>query len=244
MMVSEQPANRQHGSPDASGGRTVLGYPLADKLVIFLGIPAVALLIGLLLPPLARWILGLSSGLPLRPVFRFLGSVDTPREILINLAIWLVLGLIAARAALNDSTKVTVTDAGLHLGKDGRAQTIPRDDVAAVYLDGKKLVVLDRESRQLVRENHQAPKAALARAFEAHGYPWQDADPYADLYRRWVPNTPDLPPAANAVLTAREIALKKKAGQEIRELRDAVEKLGFVVRDDGARQYWRPLVRS
>jgi hypothetical protein len=46
------------------------------------------------------------------------------------------------------------------------------------------------------------------------------------------------------VLKARELALRKRAGRDVAELRDEAQKLGFVVRDDGVRQYWRPLVRS
>jgi hypothetical protein len=225
-------------------GRTVLAHPLADRLVILLGIPAVAVLVGLLLPPFARWLLDLASGLPVRPVFRFIGAVDSPVEVAINLAIWLGLGLIAARNALTGSPMVTVTDTELRVEKDDWIQTVPRADVAAVFLDRGKLVVLDRESHQLVRESVQGPAAAVPPAFRAHRYPWQDADPYADLYRRWVADTPDLPPAANGVLAAREAALKKKAWREIRNLGKAVERLGYAVREEGARQYWRPLVRS
>jgi hypothetical protein len=240
--MSEQSADRPHANRAASDTRTVLGYPLADRLVLFLGIPAVAVLVGLLLPVVARWVLGLSSGLPLRPLFRLIGSVNRPVEIVINLVIWLLLGLAVARVASKDATKMTLTDDELCFGTGSRR--ITRADTAAVFLDGRKLVVLDGESRQLARDTPQASAATLADAFRAHGYPWQATDPYADLYRPWTPETPDLPPAANAVLAARETALLKKAAREVDYLREAAEKLGFVVRDRDTRQFWRPLVRS
>ena len=242
MLVREQPAH-DHGRPDPSGS-TVLGFLLIDRIALFIGIPALALLFGLLLPPFARWALGFSTGLPVRPVFRVLGAVDQPWEIVVDLAIWLAVGLAIAFSAYQESTTVTLTDADLRLDKGDWHQTIARADVDTVFLDGKKLVVLDRESRQLASEPHRAPGAALERAFRSHGYPWRDADPYAGLYRRWSSNTPDLPPAVNAVLAAREAALRRKAGRDIRDLREAVQKLGFGVRDEGAKQYWRPLVRS
>jgi hypothetical protein len=243
-MVSGRPADSNQPRSDSPGGRTVLATPLADRLALIVGLPALLVLIGLVLPVFARWLLDLSQGLPARPVWRLLGSVDEPREVAVHLAIWLVLGLLIALTKVKGSTRVTLTDTEVQIRKGDRSQTVARSDVAAVFLDGRTLVVLDRESRQVVRDTHHVPRDLLAGAFRAHGYSWQDADPYADLYRRWIPDTADLPPAVNAVLSAREIALKKKAAQEVREMRDAVEKLGFAVREDGARQHWRPLVRS
>lgn len=243
-MVGNQPENKDERGQDASLAQVVLAVPLADRLVLILGFPVLGLLIGVLFPLVARWALGLSNGLRVRPVSKFFGSVDEPREIAVHLAVWLVVGLVIAFTLVQESMRVTLTDGELRADKDGRARTIPRADVAAVFLDGKRLVVQDHASRQLVRDVHEASRADLAGAFRAHGYPWRDADPYADLYRHWLPDTPDLSLVANAVLSARETALKNKAGQEIRDMRDTVEELGSVVRDESTRQYWRPWVRS
>ena len=46
------------------------------------------------------------------------------------------------------------------------------------------------------------------------------------------------------MLSARAVVLRKKAAQEAGELRTTLEKLGYSVRDDGDKQFWRPLVRS
>jgi hypothetical protein len=228
---------------DISQGRVVLAMPLADRLVTLVGIPALTAPAGLLLPMLARWLLDLSSGLPMRPVFRFVGAVDRPWEVAVNLAIWALVGIAVASGVVSESAKVTLTGADVRVDRSDGTRTVPRADVAAAFLDGKHLVLLDRESRHLVRDPLKAPGPTVARAFREYGYPWRDADPYADHYRRWVPDTPQLPAEANAVLAAREVALKKKARREIRDLRDVVEKFGFAVRDEDTRQYWRPLVR-
>jgi cysteinyl-tRNA synthetase len=116
--------------------------------------------------------------------------------------------------------------------------------VATVYRDGKQFVVLDRQSRQLVRETPATPMAAVSDAFKRHHFPWRDVDPHAHLFRPWSLGTGELPDSVNAVLTARQAALKNKSTQQVDELRAAVEKLGYVVRDEGHRQFWRPLVRS
>ena len=241
-MVRERPVPPEPRRSD--GEPTVLAMPRGEKLLIFLGMPALGLLLGLAVPPVARWAIGLSIGLPVRPLFRLIAGVDRSWEVAICLTVGALLGLGVALVTMTESMTVTLTDTELHLDRNDRARTIVRSDVAAVFVDGGRLVVLDRDSRQLVRDPHRLSRDALARGFRAHGYPWQDADPYAGLYRRWTPETADLPAAVNAVLAARKVALKKKAGAEIHDLGDAVEKLGFAVREDGATQYWRPLVRS
>jgi hypothetical protein len=237
-MVGDQPVHKDVEN------RTVLAYPLADRAVFVGGITAVAVVIGYLLPVLARWALHTSPGLPLRPVFKVVGGVDRPWEIAVNLLIWLLLGLGIARSALRGSVRLAITHTEIQLDKADESRTIARDTVAAAFRNGKNLVVLDHESRPLVDDQHQASPTAIAAAFQAHGYPWLAADPYADLYRRWEPETPELPSEVNAVLAARAIALKKRAGKEAADLRDAAGKLGFVVRDEGSRQFWRPIVRS
>jgi hypothetical protein len=226
------------------GAATRLGLPLGERIVIFLGVPVAGLLIGLALPFVARWALGLSVGLPMRPVFRVVGAVDRPWEIAVNLALWLVLGLLVVRSAMSESARVTVTDREVRLDRGDWSRTVPRADIEVVFAEGKRLVALDRESRQLVNEPVQAPMAAVSEALRAHGHPWRDDDPYDGLYRRWWTDTPELPEAVNRVLAARELALTRKAPDEVRELGDAVQRLGFAVREEGPKQYWRPLVRS
>ncbi|MFS8514428.1 MAG: DUF308 domain-containing protein, partial [Planifilum fulgidum] len=82
----------------------------------------------------------------------------------------------------------------------------------------------------------------LAEAFQNHGYPWSaDGDPFKDRYRRWVPDLPELPPSAHALLKVRERALKEKNKKDIAELREELAKIGYIVRDEGVNQYWRPV---
>src|SRR5690606_19175879 len=82
----------------------------------------------------------------------------------------------------------------------------------------------------------------LAEAFQNHGYPWSaDGDPFKDRYRRWVPDLPELPPSAHALLKVRERALKEKNKKDIAELREELAKIGYIVRDEGVNQYGRPV---
>jgi hypothetical protein len=215
-----------------------------DRLVVQVGIPAAALVIGALLPVVARWALDLSRGLPFKPVFRVVGAVDRPWEVAINLAIWLVVGLGVAYAAMGEQVRLAISDAELRVEGRDLAEAVPRADVADVFLDRGRLVVLDHRSLALVREENPASREAVAAAFREHGYPWRDSDPFAELYQRWRPDTPDLPGPVNAVLAAREVALRKNARRDVRGLSEALHKLGYVARDEGSRQFWRPLVTS
>ncbi|WP_129842976.1 hypothetical protein [Streptomyces sp. RFCAC02] len=230
------------GPGDGSGiGGTVLGLPRADRAVLVVGGPLLGVLVGAVLPPVADWAVSLPH-VPMRAPLEFAASWRSGWSAVVAGCAGLLAGLGLAVVAVATSLKVTVTDAALSIRRDEDVRAIGRAEVEAVFLDGKRLVVLDGASRHLLREVTEARPADVARAFTAHGYPWLDADPYADLYRRWVPGTPDLPTGAHALLKAREAALGKRAHDDARELREGVEALGFTVREESGRQFWRPLV--
>jgi hypothetical protein len=113
--------------------------------------------------------------------------------------------------------------------------------VTAVFPDGKRLVLLGTDNGEIAREQHDLPAPALRDAFTAHGYPWHDRDPYADDFRPWVEESPDLPAAAHVLLRARRQALEKDKSDDAAALRGELASLGVVVREERKRQFWRPL---
>jgi hypothetical protein len=217
-----------------------LGLSPVERLAFLVAVSAVGLVLGFFVPSIAESGVGLLWA-PLEGALRLI----VPFEGLVVVA-WLVTGLVlgfgVAVGVVTGCLTVTLTDSQIRLEKGGTTRTIARSEANAVFVDGKKLVVLDGESRQLMCETHASTSADVARAFRSHGYPWVGKDPYAGLYRQWVPGTPDLPPLVNAIMAVREIALRKQVAWDVTELRDEVQRLGFVVRDEGARQYWRQLV--
>ncbi|MEU6768486.1 hypothetical protein ABZ916_39010 [Streptomyces sp. NPDC046853] len=219
---------------------TVLGYPRRDLLTIVIGMPLLSLLLGLALPPLARW-LSKSPVLPWRDPIEFAGSLDKPWQTAIAVGLGLVAGLLIAVTEMAETLKLKLTNQELAVEQHERTRTIERARVSAVFLDGKNLVVLDETSRQFTRGVHEAAAPVLAEAFRSHGYPWRDSDPHASLFSRWIPGAPGLPAEAHAVLAARKVALKSKAGEDVRDLGETMQGLGYVVRDEGKDQYWRPL---
>lgn len=243
-MASKRPDDKFGKSVTETSTTTVLGYPRSDKILILVGMPLVGVVLGLLLPILARQVTDLSK-LPLRTVVEFVASVEETWQVMAFMAGGFVLGLVLAFVSLSESLTVTLTDSRVEATHDHWGEVgLDHAEVAAVFMDGKQLVILGHDSRQLVRGTHAAPAQRLAAAFRAHGYPWQDSDPYADLYKKWSPDSGALRPEVNAVLAARKEALKHKSGYDVRELTGAVEELGYTVRDKGTEQFWRPLVQS
>ncbi len=154
----------------------------------------------------------------------------------------LVLGLVAQYEQL----VVRLSDDRVVLTSKGREREFPRDAVAAVFRDGKQLVLLGRDGGELARQECDLDAARVADAFTEHGYVWADADPHQDEFRRWVPGTPGLPEGANAILKARQESLEKKgpSDDDVRELRGELARLGVVVRDEKRRQYWRTFQKT
>lgn len=243
-MSNDLPVHRPDGSggPGGSSDPAVLGLSSADRVVLLVGGPVLGLGIGLLLPPVSKWIS--KAPLPFLGIFQMIASFPTIGAVGVCVVLGFLVGLGLSVSAIKSSLTVTIADDRIELKRDGEVRTVTRSTVETVFAEGRTLVVLDRESRQVVRDTPEAKAARMARAFRAHGYPWADADPYGELYRAWVPDIPDLPAAVNALLAARAVALRKRVARDLASLRDEVEELGFTVREDGSRQFWRPLVPS
>jgi hypothetical protein len=169
-----------------------------------------------------------------------------PQATIGSLALGIAGGLVVAVLAEQDYVRVTVADDQLTLTRGGSSRRVPRASVEAVFLDGKQLVLLGPETDELAREGGDLPDAErLEAAFRAHGYPWvPGGDPHKDAYRRWVEDLPDLPARADAVLKARARALARGDKEDAAQLRRELGKLGIVVRDEGKRQFWRPIRRQ
>lgn len=237
---------RQEGELDMAGSAdrepTVIVPSTTDKVVLFGGLALLGLVLGFFLPRIAEW----SASLPWVP-FQYLLEFVAGWQGWWVAALLAVAGVLLAGLVLEDTLKVTVADTEVRFRKRSVTRTVPRDQVHMAFLDGKEIVLQDATSRELVREPHdlfEGEARKTSAAFEAHGYPWSaDGDPYRDAFRRWIEDTPELPATVNAVLKARAkaAALGGEGKADVRELRDEVAKLGYVIRDDGHRQYWRPI---
>lgn len=228
------------GGPPAKRPAATVGPGLAYRLLLLAGLPALGLLLGWLVPLVADEVAGWEWA-PMRGPFELVASFDDGWTAVAGPVAGLVLGTGGGLLAYVLAMRVTFEGDTVRIDKDGESRILARAEVAAAFLDKDRLVILDAASRQLLRRPTDLEPADLGRGFTAHGYRWLHEDPYVGCYHRWVPGSAELSAAANAVLKAREHALGKKNATDVEELREEAQRLGYVVREEGTRQYWRPL---
>ncbi len=230
-----RPAPKTRGVLDE---KTTVATPVWARTLGWLGLPVSggALLLGV--DRLADWVVRIPWA-PLRGPFRLVQQLPEPQATIGALVLGGVIGLVLAALADAESLTVRFDGDAVLLTRPSVRRSVPRRDVAVAFRDRDRLVLLGRTGRELAREPAHLSPGRLAPAFRAHGIAWADRDPYADAYRRWVPGLPDVPADAEAVFVARQAALKGGDSRDADELRGELARLGFVVRDDHKRQYWR-----
>ncbi|MDG4764024.1 hypothetical protein O7632_07885 [Solwaraspora sp. WMMD406] len=234
-----------------SGPAEVVGPSAGERLLVgplLVGLGGAA---GGLLPPLAGWLLGL-PWVPLAGPLRLIDALPRTPAVVGGVVAGALVGLTLLGAVHASQLLVTVSRCELRIRHGEVDVTLHRSDIGAVFLepgrsflaDGR-LVVLDRRGAELCSRVGDISATRLADALRAHGYPWRpDGDPYRTAYRLWVPDLPDLPAAAHALLTARHRAVERGDRAEAELLRAELGRLDVVVRDDdvpqvGRRQSWR-----
>jgi hypothetical protein len=217
---------------------TTVATPIWARVAAWTGLPVLgaALLLGV--DRLADVVVQVPWA-PLRGPFRLIQGLPEPAATYGALALGAVAGLVLAALVDAESLTVRLTRTEVQLSRPGTRRVVPRADVAVAFRDGDRLVLLGRTGRELAREPSHVSAALLARAFTGNGIAWSDTDPYADAYRRWIPDSPEVPAEAHAVFAARQKALGSGDQRDLTELREELARLGYVVRDDRKRQYWR-----
>jgi hypothetical protein len=238
----------QHGQPRRAGatsphGQTVVAEPEWRRALVWIGFPLLGLPAGWLLKWVAGWVASL-PWVPFQGPFKLVASVPEPHASIGALVIGGLAGLVLATLAALHRLTVTVADDQVSFTRGGVTRAVKRPLVSAVFLGGRRLVVLGRASEELAGETSDLEADRLRDAFVVHGFPWRAGDPYMDRYQRWVDDLPELPTSANALLRARARALDKGDGDEVAQLRADLARLGVVVREENKRQYWRRSGRS
>lgn len=217
-----------------------LTEPLWARLLMWLGLPAVGAGALYGLTRLADWVAGL-PWFPFQGLFELVSEIPEPQRTWAALGVGLVGGLVLAMIGHAESLTLTVDHQGVSFTRDDKTAKINKDQITAAFLDGKNIVLLGRDGRELAREPSELDPSQIQEAFRSTGYAWlADGDPHKEQYRRWVESDPDLPPAADAFLRARDKAIKKDQKKDVAELRQELARLGVVVRDEKKNQYWRP----
>ncbi|MCP3740007.1 YqeB family protein [Rossellomorea sp. BNER] len=235
MTATQQPSHEE---------KTIVGFNTKTRMIIYSGFGILGLVIGYFLPRIAAWALTL-PWVPFHGPIKLINSLlNGPWMEWITAAIGLIAGLVLAYISIKESLIATISDHEVQLDKDGHTKRIKRNEIDEIFIDRKELVILGTSGHELLREKHEESPKLVEEGFKKHGYPWSpEGYPYMDHYRRWVLDTPDLPPAINALLKAREKALQKKETADIKDLRHELAKSGLIVRDEETRQYYRSIIK-
>ncbi|MFH8347934.1 hypothetical protein [Streptomyces sp. NPDC018045] len=219
---------------------TAVGPTTGERALLWAGFPVLGAIALWLLSRAAGWVASLPWA-PLQGPFKLVASAPEPLLSVAAVAVGLLLGLVIAFFAELEYVTAEIGPEQAVLTVDRVTRTVPRAETAAVFQDGKHLVLLGHDSRELARLRGDFDTDRFAAAFEQHGYPWRpDGDPYATDFRRWVTAQPDLSAGAHALLKARAHALKKNEKEDTEQLRAELAELGIIVREDKNRkQHWR-----
>ncbi|MEV0002228.1 hypothetical protein AB0H28_08075 [Micromonospora sp. NPDC050980] len=226
--------------PPREPGDAVVDGGVGELVLMWAGFPLFGAGVGVGLTALSSWLAGL-AWFPFQGVFELLDRWPDQRSYPLGAAVVALAGVVLAVVGTRERLTVTVGRRSVRLHRDGHGRDVARADVAGVFVDGKALVLLDTAGGELARERSDLDAGRLRTAFTGQGWLWLDQDPHRDAYRRWVPGLPGLPTGADALLRARERALKDSRDAEVRELHGELARLGVVVRDEGRRQYYRLL---
>lgn len=141
----------------------------------WLGCPAAGAALGVVIWAAASWIAALPA-FPLQGIFRLLDSLSFPWSALTAVVAGAILGFAFAVVWARDRLIVTVSENRVTLKRGEKTRRIEAE-LAAVYLDGKQLVLSTVDGRELAREKTDLERASLAKAFTEHGHPWRDEPP-------------------------------------------------------------------
>lgn len=225
------------GPPDDD--QTIVGLSPREQLLVWVGFPVLGALAGWLVKLAASAVQEL-GWIPLPGRFRFVAELAShePYATVGSVVLGVGVGVVVAMFTIGEDLRVTIDAEHLCLRRDEDERQLDRTDISALFVEDKTLVILGLRGEELAREPCDHGKQ-LAEALIGHGYPWRADDPFADGYRRWVPDLPGLPEGADALLRARARAIEEDDTDDACQLRQELADLGVVVRDDGGKQFWR-----
>lgn len=217
---------------------TVLGLSFGEKVILIFIPPILGGLFGWFLPIIADWALKIPF-IPFEGVLEWIAALESQWVSVIAAILGMVAGIFFVFYAFSESLKITITDEEVKLNVKEKVNNIHKKEISAIYMEGKDLVVLSAEGNELFRGQAESKKVLVSEALRQHRYPWKDKDPFENQYQRWVADHPDFPPQTNALLSARERALKNEEIEEAKVLREDLADHGVVIRDEDKRQYVR-----
>ncbi|WP_238450303.1 hypothetical protein [Micromonospora sp. 4G55] len=194
----------------AEGHASVVDGGVGELVLMWAGFPLLGAGLGAALTVVSGWLADL-PWVPFQGWFELLAGLPERPALAGGTALPALAGLLVAYVGTRERLTVTVDRTAVRLHRDGHARDVARASVGTVFVDGRALVLLDSDGAELAREKSDLSGDRLRAAFTAQGWPWQEADPHRDAYRRWVEGLPGLPAGADALLRARQRASTRTA---------------------------------
>jgi hypothetical protein len=154
---------------------TIVDEPSWLRTASWIGCPLLGAALGVGVWAIAAWVSGLPA-FPFQGVFKVVTALPQPWATLAAVAGGVVLGFGFAVLWAHERLIVTVSTNRVTLVRGDKTRRIEAD-LAAVYLDGKELVLRTADGREIAREKTDLARPELARAFADRGYPWHDEPP-------------------------------------------------------------------
>jgi uncharacterized membrane protein YgaE (UPF0421/DUF939 family) len=217
---------------------TVLGLSTGEKFLLIIIPPIFGALLGWFIPGIADWAIKIPF-IPLEGMLEWIAALESQWVSVIAAIIGVLAGIFFVFYAFSETLKITITDEEVKLNIKDKVNNLRKKDISAIYTEGKDLVFLNIAGNELFRGQPESKKELISEAFRQYRYPWKKMDPFKNQYQRWVDDHPDFPPHVNALLSAREQALKKEETEEAKVLRKDLTDHGVVIRDEDKRQYIR-----
>lgn len=217
---------------------TVIGLSKFEKALIVLVPMVLGGLIGWFIPTIADWVLMLPI-VPMEKLIQLIASSNSLWISIVATVIGIIVGVLLTFTIFDENLEVTISYNSLQLKLGDREETIKKKDISAIYMENKQLIILGQNSDELYREVIETKEDTVQEAFNNYKYPWHGEDPFDSEYQRWVIGHPDFPEKINALLYAREHALKENKKKDVKYLREDLAVLGVVIRDERNGQYVR-----
>lgn len=236
--LSEESARTMDADGPPPAKPTVLATPTSTLVGSYVLLGAVGAGLGWLVRLLSGWAATV-DGMPFRDWISIIASMKEPYATVGCVVVGAGAGAFCVRLVMRGSVALSVTGKRIIWKAGGKPRKFERAEVGAVFFDGDDLILLGPAGEELTRADSNMEHDVVAATMTKYGYPWSDADPYLDDYRRWVDDMPGLSLAVNALMKARQKALQENESDSAAELRADLAKLGVVIRETDDRQFYR-----
>lgn len=153
--------------------------------------------------------------------------------------IGLIAGILIALYIFTEILKMEVHRDYMIIDIFDRKTEIQKRDIESVFKEGKRLVIVNKDGLELLRESTDHSTERLKNAFQKFHYPWVSHDPHAEVFFEWSVDQKELSRRANDILYDRRQALRDEEEKKSKNLRQDLMEIGIVVKDEGSRQYIR-----